>query len=252
MELRTVLTGLAFFVAGVLAGSFLSVLVYKIPRKIKIFNPYAICSACRKKTGLLCSFPILAYIFRRYRCKGCSEKVQVKNIIIEIITGLLFLLSYLVFSFSVDTAKGIVLSSALVIISFIDWEFMIIPNVIVFPLTLVGLAFSIASDPLKWWMPLAFSAGSFVFMLIVHLIYPKGMGMGDVKLAMMLGAFLVKSVIAGIFLGFLAGSIAGVIFILFKKKTLKQYIPFGPFISIGGLVAFFAGKAISAWYPVFF
>ncbi len=76
--------------------------------------------------------------------------------------------------------------------------------------------------------------------------------MGDVKLALMLGAFLVKNVIAGLFLGFLIGSIAGIIFIIFKKKTLKAYIPFGPFISIGGLIAFFAGNYISGWYAGFF
>ena len=163
---------------------------------------------------------------------------------------------YLAFGTSLYTAMGIILCSVLLVISFIDWEFMIIPNVIVLPLTLVGLAFTITmtvlGNPSKWWMPIAFSAGSFVFMLIIHLIYPKGMGMGDVKLALMLGAFLVKNVVVGLFLGFLIGSVAGIIFIIFRKKTLKQYIPFGPFISAGGFIALFLGDAISGWYTGFF
>ncbi len=252
MELNSILFSAGFFLAGLLTGSFLNVLIYKIPRKIRIFKPYSICYACKNKSSLISNFPVIAYIFKRGKCKYCNEKIPVKNIIVEIITAVLFLVTYLIFSISIGTAAGIVLTSSLIVISFIDWEFMIIPNLIVFPLTIVGLVFSISANPSKWWMPLAFSAGAFVFMLIIHLIYPKGMGMGDVKLAMMLGAFLVKNIIAGIFLGFLIGSIAGLIFIGLKKKTLKQYIPFGPFISMGGLIAFFAGNQISGWYTGFF
>ena len=252
MDLTPIFISAGFFTAGLLTGSFLNVLIYKIPRKIKIFGPYSICFSCREKKSFLNSLPILSCISGIYKCRKCGEKIPVKNIIIELITGLMFLLSYLVSSLSLNTAKSIVFTSSLIVISFIDWEFMIIPNAVVFPLTLAGLVFSIAADPVKWWMPLAFCAGAFLFMLIIHLIYPKGMGMGDVKLAMMLGAFLVKGVIAGIFFGFIAGSIAGIIFILIKKKSLKQYIPFGPFLSIGGLAAFFAGNIIEKWYAGFF
>ena len=128
---------------------------------------------------------------------------------------------------------------------------MIIPNVIVLPFTIVGLGLSIIKNLAKWWLPLAFSAGACVFMLIIHLIYPKGMGMGDVKLSLMLGAFLVKNVIVGLFIGFLIGSITGLSLIIAKKKNLKQFIPFGPFISIGGLIAFFVGDYILRWYVGF-
>jgi leader peptidase (prepilin peptidase)/N-methyltransferase len=205
---------------------------------------------------LIAGFPILAYIFGRSKCSNCSQKVPIQNIIHVLLTGSLYLLTYIIFGLSINTVTGIILTSILLVISFIDWEFMIIPNIIVLPFTLVGLALSTLNimlvNPAKWWLPLAFCAGAFAFMMIVHLIYPKGMGMGDVKLALMLGAFLVKNVIAGLFLGFLFGSLAGIIFILFKKKTLKSYIPFGPFISIGGLIAFFAGNYISGWYANFF
>ena len=256
MDLKFILISCAFFFSGLAVGSFLNVLIYKIPRKLHIFRPYCICFSCRQSLPLIASFPILAYIFRNSKCRNCGQKVPVQSIIHELLTGMLYLLTYIIFRLSLNTVIGIILTGILLVVSFIDWEFMIIPNIIVLPFTLVGLVLTTLSitlvNPARWWLPLAFCAGSFAFMLIVHLIYPKGMGMGDVKLALMLGAFLVKNVIAVLFLGFLIGSIAGIIFIIFKKKTLKAYIPFGPFISIGGLIAFFAGNYISGWYAGFF
>lgn len=255
MDIRFTLISAALFFLGLFAGSFFNVLIYKIPRKLKIFGPYCICFSCSRPMSLISSFPILAYIFRKHRCINCSKKLPIQSIIHELLTGLLYVLAYSIFGISINTLTGIILSSILLVVSFIDWEFMIIPNIIVLPFTIVGLALSTLNitlvNPAKWWLPLAFCTGSFAFMLIVHLIYPKGMGLGDVKLALMLGAFLVKNVIVGLFLGFLIGAIAGIIFILFKKKTLKAYIPFGPFISIGGLIAFFAGNYLSGWYAGF-
>jgi leader peptidase (prepilin peptidase)/N-methyltransferase len=256
MGLKYIFISIAFFFLGLFAGSFLNLLIYKIPIKLHIFKPYCICFSCRQPMPLVAGFPILAYIFRNSKCRNCGQKVPIQSIIHVLLTGLLYLLTYIIFGFSINTIISIILTSILLVVSFIDWEFMIIPNILVLPFTLVGLALSTLNialgNPAKWWLPLAFCAGSFVFMLIIHLIYPKGMGMGDVKLALMLGAFLVKNVIAGLFLGFLIGSIAGIVFIIFKKKTLKAYIPFGPFISIGGLIAFFAGNYISGWYAGFF
>lgn len=252
MDLNFILISCAFVFSGMAAGSFFNVLIYKIPRKLYIFKPYSICSSCKQQLPVIASFPILAYIFRKSNCGNCRKNVPFQNILRELLTGILYLLTYITFGLSLKTVTGIILTSILLVVSFIDWEFMIIPNIIVLPFTLVGLVLATLSialvNPSKWWLPLAFSAGSFAFMLILHLIYPKGMGMGDVKLALMLGAFLVKNVIAGLFFGFLIGSVAGIIFIIFKKKTLKQYIPFGPFISIGGLIAFFTGNYLSGWY----
>jgi len=259
MDLKIILTSVAVFFAGLLAGSFLNVLICKIPRNISLFRPYSVCCFCKQKTPLISSFPLLAYISGNSKCSNCGLRISVQRVLVEFRNGVLYVLVFLTFSFKfnlaerfINTSAGIILVSVLIVVSLIDWEFMIIPNIIVLPFTLVGLAFSIARimllNPVKWWLPFAFSAGAFVFMLIVHLIYPKGMGMGDVKLALMLGAFLVKNVIAGIFLGFLIGVVAGIIFLILRKKSLKQFIPFGPFMSAGGLVALFLGYYISGWY----
>jgi leader peptidase (prepilin peptidase)/N-methyltransferase len=94
--------------------------------------------------------------------------------------------------------------------------------------------------------------GAFVFMLIIHLISPRGMGMGDVKLSLMAGAFLVRNVVSGLFLGFLLGSLYGLSLIIIKRKKLKQAIPFGPFISLGSIISLFWGNYILKWYISFF
>ena len=251
MDLNVIILSIVYFISGLLIGSFLNILIYKIPRKLPIFKPYAICYYCMQQVSVINNFPILSYLIRRSKCGKCNLKIPVQNIVVEVLTALIYLLVFLTFRTSVNTAIGIILTSILVVVSFIDWKFMIIPNVIVLPFTIVVLGLSIIKNLAKWWLPLAFSAGACVFMLIIHLIYPKGMGMGDVKLSLMLGAFLVKNVIVGLFIGFLIGSITGLSLIIAKKKNLKQFIPFDPFISIGGLIAFFVGDYILRWYVGF-
>ena len=240
-----------FFICGLVIGSFLEVVTYRVPRKISIIKPGSYCPNCNGKIAFYDNIPLISYLILRGRCRNCKVSISYKTFIIEILTGLLFVLNYFFFGLSIQTIIGIIFCSVLIAVSFIDIDLRIIPNVIVIPFTIVGLALNIYLNPIKWWMPLAFSAGAFTFMLIINLIYPKGMGMGDVKLSLMVGAFLVKSVIAGLFLGFLVGAIFGVAVII-KKRKMRQTIPFGPFISIGSITALFWGDNILKWYTSFF
>jgi len=240
-----------FFICGLAIGSFLEVVIYRVPRKISIIKPGSYCTSCNGKIAFYDNIPLISYIILKGRCRNCKVRISYKTFIIEILTGLLFVLNYFFFGLSIQTIIGIIFSSVLIVVSFIDIDLKIIPNVIVIPFTVVGLALNIYLNPVKWWMPLAFAAGAFTFMLIINLIYPKGMGMGDVKLSLMVGAFLVKSVIAGLFLGFLVGAIFGVAVII-KKRKMRQTIPFGPFISIGSIIALFWGDNILKWYTSFF
>jgi len=233
-------------------GSFLGVVAYRLPRRLSIIKPASFCSNCKKKIPFYDNIPVLSFIILKGKCRYCKKKIPVNNLLIEIITGILFLTNYIFFGLTIRTLAGIILCSVLIVISLIDLDFRIIPNVIVLPFTLVGLAINIFSDLPEWWMPLAYGAGAFLFMLIVHLISPKGMGMGDVKLSLMIGAFLIKDVIVALFLGFLAGSIYGLFLIIVKKRKLKQAIPFGPFISLGSIVSLFWGNNILKWYISFF
>ena len=252
MEIREVIFYLIFIIAGLAVGSFLEVVIYRVPRKLSIVRPASFCPNCKKKIAFYDNIPVLSYIILRGRCRYCKSKIPATSLLVEIITSLLFLANYIIFGLSINTAIGIIFCCALIAVSFIDIEFKIIPNVIVLPLTVVGLSLNIAYDPSNWWMPLAFSVGAFVFMLMIHLISPRGMGMGDVKLSLMAGAFLVRNVVSGLFLGFLLGSLYGLSLIIIKRKKLKQAIPFGPFISLGSIISLFWGNNILKWYISFF
>ena len=256
MEIKEVFYCIIFFIFGVATGSFLGVVVYRFPRKLSIIKPASFCPGCNKKIPFYDNIPLLSFVILKGKCRYCRSKIPLSVLLIEILTGILFTANYLFFSLTLpttaeialSTAAGIVFCSVLIVISFIDIEFRIIPNAIVLPFTLVGLAFSIFKDLPKWWMPFAFSLGAFLFMLIIHLIYPRGMGMGDVKLSLMIGAFLVSSVVPALFLGFLAGSIYGLLLIAIRKGKLKQAVPFGPFISLGSIISLFWGNYILKWY----
>ncbi|PIU28745.1 MAG: prepilin peptidase [Candidatus Hydromicrobium americanum] len=251
MEIREVIFYIIFIISGLVAGSFLEVVIHRVPRKLSIIKPASFCPSCKRKIAFYDNIPLVSFIMLKGRCRYCKNKIPVTSLLVEVLTSLLFLANYIFFRLTIKTLVGIILCSVLIVISFIDIDFRIIPNVIVLPFTVVGLALSIISDLSRWWMPLVFSLGAFLFMLVIHLIYPRGMGMGDVKLSLMVGAFLVRNVITALFLGFLAGSIYGLSFIAIKKGKLKQAVPFGPFISLGSIISLFWGDNILKWYISF-
>ncbi len=248
MGTREVIFYIIFIIAGLAVGSFLEVVIYRLPRKISIVRPASFCPYCKRRIAFYDNIPLLSFLILRGRCRYCKAKIPITSPVVEILTSLLFMVNYIFFGLSINTIIGILLCSSLIVVSFIDINFRIIPNVVVLPLTLVGLALNILLEPSKWWMPLAFSSGAFLFMLIIHLIYPKGMGMGDVKLSLMIGAFLIRNSIPALFLGFLTGSIYGISLIVIKRRKLKQAIPFGPFISLGSIISLFCGNNILKWY----
>jgi len=261
MAVKEISFYILFFLSGLFVGSFLNLLIYKVPRKIPIFRYIKTCPECSATISFYTKVPLATLGLRGGRCKSCKNKIpflNYQNTVVELLTAALFITNYIFFGFrlyGLYLIRGIILCSILIIISFIDLKFKIIPNKIVLPFTLVGLSIStviiVLENPARWWLPPVYSAGAFIFMLIIHLIYPKGMGLGDVKLSLMLGAFLVKNVIVGLFLGFLLGSISGLILIISKKMKLRQEIPFGPFISIGSIIALFIGEYILRWYVGF-
>jgi prepilin signal peptidase PulO-like enzyme (type II secretory pathway) len=251
MEIKEAVIYIGFFIGGLIFGNFLNVATYRVPRKISIFKSSSFCPECKNKIRFCDNIPVLSYIILKGKCRNCKTKISFLYPLIEILTAVLFVSNYFYFRLSLELAVGIIFSCLLVVISFIDIEFRIIPNIIVLPFAAVGIVLNIIISPINWWHPLVFSAGAFLFMLIIHFIYPKGMGMGDVKFSLMVGAYLVKNVIVGLFIGFLACSIYGLYMMLVRKKKLKETIPFGPFISLGSIAALFWGDYISKWYISF-
>lgn len=243
-----VLLYIGFALIGLIIGSFLNVVIFRLPKNISITGPFSFCPHCRTKIKAYDNIPLLSFIFLRGRCRYCKARISARYPIVEAVTAILFVLNYHYFKISLACLSGILFCMALIVVSFIDMEIRLIPNIIVLSGALIGLLLTIIRNPFKWWVPLAYSAGAFLFMFIINLVFPKGMGMGDVKLSMMAGAFLAEKVIPGLFLGFLIGSVAGIILIILKKRTFKQSIAFGPFISSGCIAALFYGDKIINWY----
>jgi prepilin signal peptidase PulO-like enzyme (type II secretory pathway) len=157
------------------------------------------------------------------------------------LTGVGFLLAFLRFGLAAHLPLACFFIAVMLVVAFIDWELMIIPNKIVLPATLVGLAASIALNPERWWVYLVAAVGASLFLFILALIWPGGMGGGDIKLALFMGGVLGTMVIAAMFLAFLFGAVMGLILIASKLKTRKDHIPFGPYLALGSVLAILYG-----------
>ena len=234
--------------AGLIIGSFLNAAIYRIPLNKSVSKPPSSCTKCGHKIRFYDNIPIVSYLLLKGRCRDCRARISPRYPIVEALTSLLFAFSYYFSGLSFELLLSVIFISALIIVSFTDIDHGIIPNVIVLPFAAVGIIINIILFPQKWWVILAFAFGAFLFMLILSLVYPKGMGMGDVKLSLMAGSFLIEKIVPGLFIGFLIGSIYGIIMIIIKKKKFRQTIPFGPFISLGCVIALFFGDNIINWY----
>jgi len=246
--MNTIFYYIIIIIAGLIIGSFLNVVIYRIPLNKSILKPSSSCPVCGNKVRSYDNIPILSYLFLRGRCRDCKTKISPRYPIVEGLTALLFAFAYYFNGISFNMLLSVIFISALVIVSFTDIDHGIIPNIIVLPFAGIGIIINIVLMPQKWWIILAFAFGAFLFMLIISLVYPKGMGMGDVKLSLMAGSFLIEKIIPGFSKGIIIGSIYGIIMIIIKKKKFRQTIPFGPFISSGCVLALFFGDKIISWY----
>jgi prepilin signal peptidase PulO-like enzyme (type II secretory pathway) len=165
-----------------------------------------------------------------------------RRLVAPAVTALGFLLAYVQFGLSWRLLEACAFICVMVVIAFIDLERMIIPNVIVLPAALVGLAAAIALDPNRWWVYLVAAVGSSLFLFVLALIWPGGMGMGDVKLALLMGAVLGSAVVVAFFLAFLFGAVVGLVLILTKRRGRKDAIPFGPYLALGSVIALLYGS----------
>ncbi len=246
-------TGVAAVVAGILGavvGSFLNVVAYRLPRKESLLRPGSRCPACGTPIKPYDNVPVLGWLWLRGRCRACGATISWRYPLVEALTGLLCALVIVRFGADSDAWLGLALVLVLVPITLIDLDHHIIPN----PLTLLGSAAAVAlvlltqSDELVEHLIAAVAAGG--FLLVAAIVYPAGMGMGDVKLAGMLGLFLGRAVGPAMFVAMFAGSVVGLAIIarVGAKRGRKMGIPFGPWLTLGGLVGLFAGDAIVDWY----
>jgi leader peptidase (prepilin peptidase) / N-methyltransferase len=237
-------------VLGAVFGSFLNVVAYRLPRRESLAKPRSRCPSCGAHIRPYDNVPILSWLLLRGRCRNCKTSISPRYPLVEAATALLCAGAVL----SNDTAASIALSVTLILLlvpaALIDLEHRIIPNRLTGAGALLALALGTALDPTGEPTRLIAGAAAGGFLLLAALAYPGGMGMGDVKLAGMMGLFLGSAVAPAILIALLSGVLAGVVIVARKGAHTgrKTAVPFGPFLALGGIVAIFAGQPLVSWY----
>jgi leader peptidase (prepilin peptidase)/N-methyltransferase len=240
---------LYFLLLGLIIGSFLNVIIYRLPEGKSIITPPSHCPKCGTRLKVIDLIPVLSFLSTGGKCRYCNTKISKQYPIIELLTGFFFLAAYLKFGISVQLFIYLLLISSLIAVTVIDYKYMIIPNKITYPLIVISLLSAIIFDYLTIFQSLLGIVIPSLLLLIVAFIFKGGMGMGDVKLVAAIGGFMGWIyTLAGIFLGSLLGSIIGLSLMGLGIIGRKTRIPFGPFICIGAVVMIFFGDTLFNWY----
>jgi leader peptidase (prepilin peptidase) / N-methyltransferase len=231
------------FAPGLALGSFLNVVAARVPLRRSIVRPPSACMSCAQEIRWYDNIPLLSYGLLRGRCRHCGVRIPLVYPAVELLTAVLIAGCVLAFGLTAEAAVSAIFCAVLVAVSAIDLEHRIIPNRIVLPATVVLLAANMLRDPSVEWI--AAGVGAFAFLLVAALIYPAGMGMGDVKFALLMGVALGKTVPVALMAGMVAAMVPGLIlFARHGSKARKMGIPFGPFLALGSVVALFWGHDI--------
>lgn len=249
------------FIIGICVGSFLNVLIDRLPRGESVFKGRSHCESCKKTLSPLDLFPLFSFIFLLGKCRYCRKPIGWYYPLVELVTGILFVLTYffilqhgyLVFSiwYLVELGFLLFIVSSLVVIFFTDLKYGIIPDKIIAVAVIVTFLYKILNttyDILPFFLS---GLGAFLFFLLLFLITRgKGMGFGDVKFALLIGLVLgFPKIVVGLYVAFLTGAVVGIILILWRKKQLRgATIPFGPFLVAGTCIGLFWGDFI--WQQV--
>lgn len=253
MDLIIIFTVFAF---GACIGSFLNVCIYRLPLKISVVTPPSSCPVCKEPIKFYDNVPIISYLILRGKCRKCGTTISAKYPAIEFLTGMMAVATWVYFDISGSAIVYFIFISSLIVITFIDIEYKIIPNVITLPgipIALLAASFILPEmTPLKAIIGILAGGGSLYAVALIYafLTGKEGMGGGDIKLLAMIGALTgIKGVILTVLLSSISGTIAGIgTMILQRKKDLKLAIPFGPFLSIGAIIHLFFGDQLINWY----
>ena len=192
--------------------------------------------------------PLLSYLLLRGRCRYCGGRISWRYPAVEALTGILFAAAAYEFGLGYGLISALVLISVLISLAWVDLEHRLLPNVIVGPATLVGFALSVLASPERWWLYLLCAGAVAGGLLLLALLYPGGMGMGDVKMGGMLGAFLGPYAALAVFLGAFGGAMVGMGLIAVGRMGRRGALPFGAFMAVGGLVSLFFGQDLWTFY----
>lgn len=229
---------------GLVVGSFLNVVIYRLPRHESIIRPGSRCPGCSVAIRPRDNIPVVSWIVLRGRCRGCGTTIPFRYPMVEAITAGAYVLAYWRLGLGWPLLVAWAFISVLVSVAFIDYDHMIIPDRIVLPGALIGLMASVALHPQRWWVYLAGGLGAAAFMFLLVMIWPGGMGPGDIKMALFMGAVLGGQIVVALFAAFLIGSLVGVFMLLVQKRSRKEKIPFGPYLALGGVLAALVGESL--------
>lgn len=245
------------FILGLIVGSFSNVCIYRIPRNESIIYPASHCPKCSSTILAKDNIPLLSYVLLKGRCPNCGSRISIQYPVVEFLTGLVYVIIYQIYGVSVQSLIYIILSSALIIIAFIDLGEQVIPEVISLPGIVVGLILSFFVHHISFVnSALGIVLGGGIILVIRlagSLIFKKeSMGIGDIELTAMIGAFLGwRYITISLFLGFFLGALTGIFLILSKIKSREDAVPFGPFIVLGSFITLLWGEKILSWYVGF-
>jgi leader peptidase (prepilin peptidase)/N-methyltransferase len=233
------------FAPALALGSFLNVVAARLPERRSLVRPRSACGSCGHEIRWYDNVPLVSYALLRGRCRDCHAPIGLRYPAVELATGALVAACFLRFGASGRAVVAALFCAVLVVLSAIDVERKILPDLIVLPATAIILTAQIALFPERGleWVLAAFLASLFLFLAL--LAYPQGMGMGDVKLALVMGAALGKTVAVAMMLGMFAALVPSVVLLArHGSAARKMGIPFGPFLALGSIVALFAGEQI--------
>ncbi|HEX8857084.1 MAG TPA: prepilin peptidase [Thermoleophilaceae bacterium] len=234
---------------GAVVGSFLNVVIHRLPRGESIVKPRSRCGSCGEQIAALDNIPLFSWALLRGRCRNCGERISVRYPVVELLTAVLFAAVVVVRGVHLELLIELPFAAMLIAVAVIDFDHKIVPNKVLLPAAVYGLVASAAIRPEKLPELLIAGAGAFTFLLVAALIHPKGMGMGDVKLLGVMGLYLGRYVIPAGAVGFLVGTVAGIaILARYGMQARKMKVPFGPFLALGGLVALLAGPDLVDLY----
>jgi leader peptidase (prepilin peptidase) / N-methyltransferase len=237
----------AVFIPGLTVGSFLNVVASRLPLGRSVSRPRSACPHCGGEIRGRDNVPVVSYLLLRGRCRTCKAPIGLRYPAVELGTALLTAACVADFGLSLRALAGAIFCAALVTISATDIERRIVPNRIVLPATVVVLGLQLAWRPSIEWPAAGFGAALFLF--LAALAYPRGMGMGDVKLALLLGVAVGRAVPVALMVGMVAALVPSVVlFARHGAAARKMAIPFAPFLALGGVVGLFAGHQLVHWY----
>jgi leader peptidase (prepilin peptidase)/N-methyltransferase len=240
-------------VLGLVVGSFLNVVVWRVPRHESIVTPGSHCPSCDAELGAIENVPVLSWVVLRGRCRHCHDRISIRYPLVELATAGLWVGLAQRFGAAWELPPYLVLAAGLVALSLIDLDHFLLPNRVLYPTGFLMAALFVVPALVDGqgndYLRAVFGgAAAFAVFFVIHVISPRGMGFGDVRLSFVLGFALGwlswGHVYLGLFLGFLLGAVVGTLLIAVRLRTRKDHVPFGPFLAAGAMLAIYWGAPL--------